>query len=263
MKGKSGILVLGLLLVLLSYLLQWYGEGGNATQLALDDERVNASLDYLAADDWNRTIATDGEVQRTWVSADSRGHKVSLIVALNGYPWRASVLFSQDGMPLETAVQLSGGLPLYTRRVGVALAAFWLVAGVLGPRIFGRKCPFCPGSFLRPVYLKTEEMLVYPGGFDDNSDSLSPIVRRDFVCQQCGYRRVTYCIPTTSRPGKVFRFPLIVAHATPKQTETYQKMLDQWFVDNPRTTRFHTQDEWRTFYDELKASEHEQRPGIR
>lgn len=257
MKGKTGILILALVLVSLSYLLQWQSEGGSATRLPLDDRRVKFSLDYLATYPKDRTVAMDGELQRAWLNEDNRGYTVSLIVTLNGYPWHASVVFSPDGVPAESAVHLFGGLPLYVRRVGIALAVLWLVAGVLGPRIFGRKCPACSTNLWKPAYLEIEETSVYPGGFDDAGDSLPPIVRRDFVCNRCGYRRVTFAIPF-SRAGRVWHVPFLVTRASPSQVRTVEKAYEAWWESNPKKTRFHTQDEWRAFYDELKASEHEE-----
>jgi hypothetical protein len=262
MKGKQPILILGLLLVVASCATQWYSTGGDATPLALDDYRVKASLDYLASQDSNRKFATNGKVESVWMRGSDAGFRVSLIVRFNDYPWNATVRFSGDGMPFESSVVLTGGLPVGLRRMGIALVILWFVAGVLGPRVFGRKCPECRGSFWHPVFLDTEETLVYPGGFDDRSDSLPPIKRLDYVCKRCGYRRVTYFTPVTFSPGKVFKIPFFVPRASPKQAEMYQKMFDQWFVENPKRTRFHTQAEWHAFYDELKASEHEERLGL-
>jgi len=41
--------------------------------------------------------------------------------------------------------------------------------------------------------------------------------------------------------------------------EFAQSVLDKWWETNPKEARFHTQDEWKAFYEELRASEHEKR----
>ena len=263
MRGQRGILILAVVLVLASYPMQWYGTGGTGTSIALDDYRVGAALSSLGEESWNKRLLTQGELNRAWVSSENRGYKVNLTIILDNNPWRASVAFSSDNTPLENSTGLAGGvlLPLYVKRLGFALAFLWLTMGFLVPRVFGRKCPDCLQSFWNPVLLEPQESVVYTGGFDDEGDSLSQIARRDYVCPRCDYRRITYFIPSENRPGKVFRTlrsPNWLITSI-NQDEIAQKILDKWFEDNAKKTRFHNPSEWRAFYDELKATEREER----
>lgn len=260
-------MILAVVLVAVSYPLQWYGTGGTGTSITLDDYRVSAALSSLGEESWNKRLLAQGELKRAWVSDENRGYKVNLTIMLDNNPWRASVAFSPDNMPLENYTGLAGGLlfPVYLKRLGFALAIMWLTFGFLTPRIFGRKCSDCPQSFWNPILLEPQERSIYPGGFDDEGDSLSPIAQRDFVCPRCGYRRIAYFIPGESRPAKVFRtytsrHPLLVTVA---QDEQAQEILDKWFSTNAEKTRFHNQEEWRAFYDELKSREREERSVIR
>lgn len=262
MKGRRAILLLGVLLILSSYAVEWYSTGGTGTPLTTEDYRVKAARDYLASEAQHQTFAAEGTVESAWLCGDSRGYEVNVIVFFNQHPWRGTVVFSGDGAPLESSVRLSGGTAVYMMRLGTALVVLWLVVGQLLPRLFWAKCPDCPGNFWRPAFLQVSEGFVYPGGFDDRGDPLAPIVRKDDVCPQCDYRRVTYYIPGTRGPGAVFRSAVFArAVVTVNQEEFMQKMHDKWWETNPRKTKFHDQNEWRAYYDELKASEREERDG--
>ena len=151
MKGMRTVLAFGVFLVLVSYGMAWYATGGTGSPLALDDQRVKASLDSLASDIYHRKLATDGNLERAWLSGDVRGYGVNLIIRFNDYPWLATVVFSEDAAPLESSVRVSGGLPRYLNRIGIALVALWLIMGHLLPRIFWPKCPDCPGRDRKSV----------------------------------------------------------------------------------------------------------------
>jgi hypothetical protein len=258
MKGARTVLIIGLISVLASYVLGWYAAGGPNTRLALDDPRVKACFDYIILFSSQGALA-QGTVERAWLSSDSRGYRVNLVIELNGYPWLATVTFSDDGFPLDLSVKLSGGFPVFLQRFGLAMLALWLIAGQILPRLFLPKCPDCQGSLWRPAYLETVEGYVYPGGFDDGGDSLPPILRIDHVCPDCGYRRVTYRAAPEYRVGKVFRSVMTSRPISINNEEFAQSVLDKWWETNPKEARFHTQDEWKAFYEELRASEHEER----
>lgn len=265
LTGKRGILILALLLVLASYAMRWYGAGGPDDVLSLDDERVKASLAAVAEGTLHKRVALEGEPESAWLGRDDRGYMVNLTVILDNSPWHVAAVFSPKGTPIESSVHLSGGvlIPLYVGRLGYCLGALWLVVVFAWPRLFGRKCPDCPGSFWKPAVLDTVETTVYPGGWDDDGHSLDPIARRDFVCENCGYRRITYFVPLDRNPGMVFRTPIKGGNPTAKQEEVLQKILDDWWDANPKQTKFHNQEEWRVFYDELKASEREEKHTVR
>lgn len=261
--GKRGILILGLLLIVASHAMRWYSAGPWAAALGVNDLRVKAALAAVAAGAVHRRVANEGEVERAWLRGDDRGYTVNLTVTLDDNPWHVTVVFSPEGVPIESAVSLSGAVlaPMYMERLGYCAVSLWLVVVFLVPRVFGRKCPDCLSSFWKPALLDTVETTVYPGGFDDDGYSVDPIARRDFVCPRCGYRRVTYFVPLDRNPGKAFRAPVGHGRPTVKQEQVLQRILDDWWEDNPKRTKFHTYDEWRTFYDELKASEREERTG--
>jgi hypothetical protein len=88
---------------------------------------------------------------------------------------------------------------------------------------------------------------------------MDPVARRDFVCDRCGYRQVTYFVPLDRNPGKMRRTALPPSLPTVGQDDVLQEILDRWWENNPKRARFHNQGEWLAFYDELKASEHEER----
>lgn len=259
MKGTRPVLIIGLLLVLVSYVLGWYAAGGNNARLAFDDYRVEASLEYLAEDSHQSMLATAGRLQSAWLSADSRGYRVNLRIDYNDFPWLATVVFAEDASPLGYIVKMTGGLPSFLRRLGLAMVALWLVAGHILPRLLLPKCPDCLRSFLRPHYLEPVETYVYPGGFDDDGDSLPPIIRVDHVCPECGFRRVTYRTDAEYRVGKIFRSVMTSRPMSLKHEMFVESVLDKFWETHPKKTRFHNQEEWRAFYDELKASEHEGR----
>lgn len=263
MKGSKGILVLGLLMILASTTLVWYVGGGAGTPLTLDDPKVQAAKTALMDDIYDRDLVRDGTIEKAWLGGGANGYSVHLITRLRGYPWHVIVVFSSDGAPLEHSSRLADGLSHFLQNAGIALIAFWFVAAQLLPRVFWPKCPDCPATLMKPLYLETTESSVYTGGFDDDNVALPPIMRRDQVCPQCGYHRVTYFVPSHTRAGAIMR-PFILIGPLPRhQGEKVMRMLDEWFLNNPKRTRFHNIQEWRAYYDELKASEREERPVAR
>lgn len=261
--GKRAVLAFGLVLLVASYLLRWYWNDGIGTSLSLDDRRIAALLETVSVGRDHPRVALEGTPENAWLSSDSRGYKLNVVAELDGYPWHVQAVFSENDVLVDYSVQLAIGilLPQYLARLGLLLVALWLVVAFLWPRLFGRKCPDCPGDFIRPAVLYPVETTVYPGGWDDEGYSLSPIVRRDYVCDRCGYRQVTYHVPPLRSPGKVFRTPFPDCHTTISQDQVLQRILDDWWATNKERARFHTYDEWLAYYNELKASEHEERPG--
>jgi rRNA processing protein Krr1/Pno1 len=55
--------------------------------------------------------------------------------------------------------------------------------------------------------------------------------------------------------------PFSFMRGSPKQIEFARRALEDWCENNPKKTRFHNMEEWHAFYNELKASEHEERNG--
>ncbi len=87
MRGTRTVLVIGVILVLVSFPIQWYGTGGTGTPLAPDDARVKAALASLGREAPNRTLVSSGSVLKAWVSKNDNGYKVNLIIELYGNPW--------------------------------------------------------------------------------------------------------------------------------------------------------------------------------
>lgn len=78
--------------------------------------------------------------------------------------------------------------------------------------------------------------------------------------RRVGNRQVTYHVPPLRSPGKVFRTPFPNAYTTISQDKVLQRILDDWRATNKERARFHNYEEWLAYYNELKASEHEDRP---
>lgn len=91
-------------------------------------------------------------------------------------------------------------------------------------------------------------------------------VRRACVCPRCGYRKITYYV-NPPRSGWLFAGPIkrwtgIGLRLNIKEIEWYDRVLERYLTSREAGTflRFKTVDEWQAFYDELKASEREERP---
>lgn len=137
------------------------------------------------------------------------------------------------------------------RNIGMVLIFLWMLLGVVMPLYSWRRCPYCPGGTLSPVYLKVVESTVYPGGMDDSGYPLPPIVRRDYVCPGCGYRRVTYRhLRSSARP--------VYGPYASIRVPTHPKDLGNWWDTNRERAKFHTYQEWLAYYNELKDTEREE-----
>lgn len=257
MKGKWIIFIIGFLFVVTSYAVEWKTTGWPGKSIALDDQRVTATLEVVAAAPRSRITPEIGNVKRAWLSNDDRGYRVNLIIDGYGWPWYASTVFSSTAAPIEHNLVPLGGVPRGFRGIGVTLLSLWLVFGHLVPLICRERCPYCPGAVRRPVYIDIEEISVYPGGTDDDGYPLPPIVRRDYVCPQCGYRRVTYrCLSPSPTPA----YGPFASSAPPFGRSIRPLALsDDWLMTMKKQAAFHTFEEWKAYYNELKALEREER----
>ncbi len=271
MFRKMGVLAFASVLLLASLVARWYGTGGTGQQIDLFGGQVAKALTYLENDSSSVTLVRTGQRQKAWLSPASGGYKVNVGILLDGNPWLASVSFDEGGMPTKGSVRLWGGtlFPDYLRNISCAFFVLWAFAAFVAPHIFGVKCPDCPQSFISPALTEVQEVTVYAGGFDTAGNELSPIIRRDYVCPRCGYRKVTYFaegqhsggfwvdrIPGLARPSRA------VLMLNPKELDWYDRVIEKWFDDHEKKARFRSHQDWRAFYDELKASEREERRSV-
>lgn len=267
MRLRSHLLIAALLFFVGSFVVQYYGAGGGAQQLDTGDPRVVSSLEYLSKDSVTRTIASSassGELIKAWRSPLASGYKVNIATRFSKENWLATVIFDEDGRPLSGTVNLWSGaiFPLYLRMMAAALVCAWTF-GLIAAHLWRVTCPHCFPSFWSPPVCDIEESCVFPGGFDESGYSLLPIVRRDYVCQHCGYRKTMFFSPGEYRGGVIFP-GLARASAgllNPKEDEWYTRVVEKWFTSRTSQIRFRTHHEWKAFYDELKASEREEMPG--
>ncbi len=181
--------------------------------------------------------------------------RVNIAIQVGNYSWLAKVTYTKDGQPIFGSMNLWSGklFPIYLRNTASALLGLWLFT-FLAPHLSGLKCPYCSSNFLYPSLCNIEEATVYSGGFDYRGDSLPPIVRQDIVCPRCGYRKITYAVPGSYRPGTMFRWVIGARSSTMGELDMYQHILDQWH-SRPSHGQCRDYAEWKAFYDALKRSE--------
>lgn len=274
MPRKLGVLAFATVLLLASITLRWYGTGGTGDRLDLSDPKVAAALQYLEDRPSDAVLADSGTPLQAWLSgagSGGSGYTVNVAVRLYGNPWLVSVQFDSAGSVQDANVRMWGGtlFPDYLRNISIIFFILWPLVAFIMPNLFGVKCPDCPQSFFNPPVTRVEETTVYGGGFDKDGYDLSEIVRRDYVCPRCGYRKITFYIPGR-HSGGLWAAPLkrwigIGPLLNPKEYAWYDGLLNKYFTEHEggRGLRFPTYDDWKTFYDELKASEREERPAAR
>jgi hypothetical protein len=102
---------------------------------------------------------------------------------------------------------------------------------------------------------------MYHGGYDAQGDDLPAIVKREFVCPSCGYRRVTYRVPEWSRPRvPLWATRLAPLRLNPAMAEKFETIAEMWEKRHREKARFENYDEWKAYFAALKESEHEERP---
>lgn len=268
MPRKMGVLAFAVLLLLASFAIRWYSAGGASERLQLSDARVAAALQYLSTQSASADLVRSGTFLQAWVSGADKGYRVNVALEMNGSPWLAWVLFDGGGSAASGDVRMWSGMlfPNYLRNISVVFFVLWALAAFVVPHVFGVKCPDCRKSFISPPLTEVQESTVYGGGFDKDGFDLQEIVRRDYVCPRCGYRKITFYIPG-AHTGTLGASPLkrwtgVGMALNIKETEWYDRILSKYLSDHEggRGLRFATYDDWKAFYDELKASEREERP---
>lgn len=266
-----GVLAFAVFLLVASFAARWYGTGGTAERLDLTDPRVAVALQYTGTQSSNADLVRSGTRLEAWLSRTDAGYKVNVAIDMNGHPWLASVQFTASGSAVSGEVRMWGGMlfPNYLRNISIVFFVLWVLAAFVAPHVFGVKCPDCPPSLIAPPLTQVEESTVYGGGFDQAGDDLQEIVRRDYVCPRCGYRKITFYVPG-QHTGGLWAAPLkrwtgAGLALNPKEYEWYDRILNKWVSDHEtgRGLRFRTYDDWKAFYDELKASEREEKPVTR
>jgi hypothetical protein len=125
--------------------------------------------------------------------------------------------------------------------------------------VFGLKCPDCTNRFFLPTLTHAHDRTVYAGGMDDAGFGLAPVVEKAYVCPNCGYRKITYCVPGDWRAW-LFDRRTLLPRLSPNLFDAYDRLLDKWERERRAYARFHTYEEWKQYFDGLKATEREERP---
>ena len=265
MPRKLGVLAFACGLLAMSYVVGWYGTGGAAPQLSLASPDVRAALAYFGDDSWSSGIVQSAELKKAWLSVSVSGHKVNVGMVVGGRPYLGSVSFDAGGTPIGGSLKWWAGalMPEYLRPIAYGFFVLWALAAFVAPHVFGVKCPDCPQSFISPVLTEVQEKTMYPGGVDASGFELPGIIRRDFVCPRCGYRKVTYATLPMHSGGLRMNMPGFgrPSRATlllnPKELDWYERVMEKWYDEHAKTTRFKTLEDWDNFYNELKATERE------
>lgn len=266
-----GTLALGVALAVVAITLQWFGAGGLQQRLPVEDPRVSAAWQYVISSRAAPRAVERCQLQKAWLVPKGHGYLVNIGVKESSkYSYRYSVVFDENSTPVSVDADFWAGsmFPRYLRLMSASVLAIWFARSFIAPH-FAVKCPDCPPSLVNPPVAVLKETVVYPGGFDAEGYSLAPIVRKDYVCPRCRYIKTTYVVPGEYRPARAWktafyasgaRFERIVSpQGYVGELDWYQKVLDNWHARNPKITRFKTYDEWKAYWDELKASEHEER----
>ncbi|MGI6631891.1 MAG: hypothetical protein ACOX5M_02480 [Bacillota bacterium] len=267
MPRKLGVLAFSVFLLLASFAARWYGTGGTDERLQIADPRVVATLDYLSRQSASKDILSDGTVIQAWASGADGGYDVNIALDAKGTLWLAWVRFDAGDSPVSSGFRLWSGMlfPNLLRNLSIVFFALWILAEFVAPHIIGVKCPDCPPNLVFPPLTEAHEVTVYPGGFTSDGNDLREIVRRDYICPRCGYRKITYYLvmPHSGhfKTGLLRRWTGVGQLLNPKELDWYDRVLNKNLADREAAMglRFPTYDEWKRFYDELKASEREER----
>ncbi|MGE5578936.1 MAG: hypothetical protein ACM3WU_02730 [Bacillota bacterium] len=270
MPRKIGILVFAIVVFAASFAVEWAGTGGLGEPLDLSDSRVTAASQHLKQPISATSEAGGRTLLNAWLTEANGGYKVNLgYKSPTGY-WLTTVQFDEGGSFVKEQTKLWSGkaLPAYLRRLSYIFAALWPIVAFVWPHFFAVKCPDCRSSFFSPILAEVQEATVYGGGFDKDGHDLSPIVRRDYVCPKCGYRKITYHVDPRHSGGSGKTRPIKQSMAAgldlnPKELDWYEKVVGKYLTDHEggKGLRFPTYDDWKAFFDELKATEREERSG--
>lgn len=269
MPRKFGVLVFAAFVLASSFVVEWAGTGGLAERLDLSDTRVIAASAYLRDPVPEGQSASYRTIVSAWVRDTSNGNQVSVGYKTGTGYWLTTVEFDSQGTFISNRTQMWSGIrmPGYLRLLSYIFFALWPIVAYVAPHLFAVKCPDCPSSFTNPALTKVEESMIYAGGVDVEGHILSPIVRRDYVCPTCGWRKITFYSEPRHTEGWRAR-PIGIAtpvgmDLNPKELDWYEKVLGRYLSEHQggKDLRFPTYEDWRAFFQELKNSEREERTG--
>lgn len=268
MPRKMGVLAFSILLFLASLGFRWYVDGRWSAHLNETHPRVMAALQYLSSHSASANLIRSGSFMRAWGSETRDGYQVFVAVELGSNPYLAFVRFDSGGSPATGGHRLwtEAQMPRFFLYLSIGFFVLWVLAAFVAPHVFGVKCPDCPQSFISPVLTEVKEATVYPRGFARDGSELNEIVRRDYVCPRCGYTKITYYVAAPHSGGfwarPIRHWTGIGMYLNIKETEWYDRVLNRYLSSREagQYLTFPTWDEWKAFYDELKASEREERP---
>ena len=232
--------------------------------LNLDDPRVHAVLEYLRKDSSTDGLITRSKMLGTWLVTAKDGYRVEVGLQDDGeYSWLLRVSFDGRGMPIAGSCDPWTGrsLPMFFGRMALTLAILLPLAGIIIPYTFGLKCPDCTNRAFLPTLTHAKDKIMYNGGFDAEGEDLPAIVKREFICPSCGYRKITYRVPEWSHPRMpIWAIRLAPMRVNPKMAERLEAITDAWEQRLKKNARFKNYDQWKAYFEELKQSEHEERP---
>lgn len=222
------------------------------------DDRVRAAVDVASRDPSARYVVRSGTPIAAWISKGTNQYTVRAAISFEGNPWLITVTFDSSANPRSFTIKMWSAYTLSTffRVFSYTLALIWLAQAFVFPH-FSVKCPDCSTNPLLPVATEKHDTTVFPGGIDDDGFTLPPIVERTWVCPRCGYRKITYVVPEDYRPGRVL--PTVGARLNPRETEKMELLFERWRETYKKTARFHSYEEWKQFFDNLKSAEREER----
>ena len=257
---KTGLLLI-ILLFLLSYGLRWNATSRGKDTVEFTDYRVRSALDFAARDSSAKYVVKEGTPVKAWVSGSSDGYTVNAAFSLNDYAWLVMVKFDPAGNPVSCSTESWSAFTVsrYLCTLSFAMAGLWLAVTFIFPH-FAVKCPDCTTNPLLPVVTEQHDTTIFAGGVDDEGFTLPPVVERAWICPRCGYTKVKYVVPEYYRPGLARSLADTgLPRLHPRELDRLERAFDKWTKDRKEMARFHSFEEWKAFFDDLKTREGEKR----
>ncbi len=265
MQRKYGIPLLVAVLVCFSFGLRWQATGGNSEALNFSDSRVQTVLRFAGDNPRAKNTVTRGTLVRAWLvdsSVAGESFHINMGFEYNNHLWLVTVAFDSHGEPVSYTHRSWTRLTVsyHLQTTAIVLAVVWFIRAFIVP-LFGAKCPDCTTNPLLPVVAQKRDEIVFAGGRDIEGYSLAPIIERSYVCQKCGYEKVTYIVPHTRKSAS----PRDTIDLSPVGVDLWKRFPMDRMLDREERAKhltFKTFDEWQAFYDQLKIKEGERRRPI-
>ncbi|MDP2856504.1 MAG: hypothetical protein Q8P50_00815 [Bacillota bacterium] len=228
-----------------------------------DDPRARAALEHLWKDSSTDSLISRSKMLGAWLYQAGDGYRVEVgLEDDREYSWLLCVSFDGRSMPIAGSCDpwTARSLPRFFGRVALTLAVLLPLCGIIIPYTFGVKCPDCTNRAFLPTLTRAADTIMYHGGFDAEGFDLPPVVKREFICPACGYRRITYRVGAWYGAPGPLRAILGAATRLSPLAEKLDITMDSWKRTLREKARFKNYGEWKAYFEELKQSEHEERP---